>query len=180
MNDVKILSAKPVYHANLFDVIEKEIELRNGKKLTHYNVERHPTVSIFPITEKYEIYLIKEYRYLLGKTVLEAPAGFINPQENTLVAAKRELKEETGITAVQWEKLTSIEIASSVIRAQAHLFLAKELEIGKADPEEDEIIEVIKMPLDEAVNKVMTGEISSGSTIAGIMMLDKLKREKKL
>ncbi|HSW96205.1 MAG TPA: NUDIX hydrolase [Candidatus Saccharimonadales bacterium] len=180
MTDIKILSEKPVFNANLFAVIEKEIELQNGKKLIHHNVERHPTVLIFPITPNYELYLIKEYRYMLGKTVLEATAGFINPQENILAAAKRELKEETGIAAIQWEKLTTIEMASSVIHSQSHLFLAKELELGKAEPEEDEIIEVVKMPLEEAVKKVMTGEINSSSTIAGIMMLDKLKREKKL
>lgn len=180
MSDIKILSSKPVFHASLFDVVEKELALPNGKKLTHQNVERHPTVTIFPITSKYEIYLIKEYRYLLKKISLEATAGFVNPQENTLMAAKRELKEETGITAVQWEKLITLEVATSVIHAQAHLFLAKELELGEPELEEDEIIEVVKMPIEEAVKKVMTGEITSSSTIVGIMMLDMLKREKKL
>ena len=180
MKEPTILSAKTVFTANLFEVVEKEIQLENGKILTHHNVERHPTVIVFPITPTYEIYLIKEYRYLLGKTVLEACAGFMNPEEKALAAAKRELQEETGIVAGQWEKLTTIEMASSVIHSQSHLFLAKELEVGTPQPEEDEIIEVVKLPLDEAVKKVMTGEISSSSTIIGIMMLDKLRSEKKL
>lgn len=180
MSQTKILSSKPVFHAELFDVIENKIALPNGEKRTHHNIQRRPTVIVFPITPKYEIYLIKEYRYMLGKTLLEASAGFVDQDENPLKAAKRELEEETGIIASQWEKLTTLELGSSVTHSQSHLFLARELEIGIPKPEEGEMIELVKISIDEAVQKVMTGEISSSSTIVGIMMLNMLKRERKL
>ncbi len=177
----KILSEKETFKAeNAFTVKKLQLELPNGKKIVHYIAQRVPAISVFPLTEKYELYLISEYRYLLKKTVLEAVAGRVDKGENFLSAAKRELKEEAGITASICEELTRIELSSSFFRATQRLFLAKDLEISGQELEEDETIEVVKIPLEEAVKKVMSGEIETAATIIGILMLDKLRREKKL
>lgn len=176
----KVIASKPILSSTLFTVVEKKLELANGKKVVYQDIERHPTVVVFPITPTYEVYLISEYRYLHKKRLLEAMAGFINPGESVLSAAKRELQEETGIIAQQWEQLVVGELSASVISAKVHIFLAKDLTFGKATPEEDEDIELVSFPLEEAVEKVMTGEISTTSTMVGLLFLDRLRKEKKL
>ncbi len=177
----KIISEEQTFYTeNAFEVRKLELELPSGKKVTHYIAERVKTVSVFPLTDSYDLYLIYQYRYLLKKRILEAVAGRVEKNENFIAAAKRELKEEAGITALQWEQLSCIELAASFFRAQTRLFLAKDLEVGIANPEEDESIEIIKIPLDKAVQKVMNGEIETASTIIGILSLDQLRREKKI
>lgn len=177
----RIISTKPVFSAKLFAVEEYKVQLPTGQEVTHQNIHRKPTVYLFPVTEKYELYLVSEYRYLLGKTIIAGAAGFMDKEgEKPLDTAKREAKEELGITAQQWEQFATIELGSSVIRAQSHLFLVRDLALGEASPEEDEQIEIVKMPMDEAVKKVMFGEITSSATMVGILMLDKMRKEGKL
>lgn len=180
MNEPKIISEKTVLETELFNVKKIKLLFPNGRKRLHYDAQRVPVISVFPLTEEYGIYLVYQYRYLLKKVMLEAVAGHVGKNETTLLAAKRELKEETGITANQWEELARIETGASVFRSRAHLFLAKGLEIGKPEPMEGEEIKLIKMPLKEAVEKVAIGEINHSSTMIGIFLLDKLRREKKL
>ncbi len=176
----KIVSQKTAFKAKLFTVEELKLQRPNKKEKIHHIARRNPTVTVFPLTNSYELYLVSQYRYMLEKKTLEAMAGFIDTGETSVQAAKRELIEETGISANQWEELSRIELAGSVFRAQAHLFLAKDLTFGQAKPEEDEDIEVIKMSLQEAVAKVMSGEINHSASMIGILMLDKLRKEKKL
>lgn len=177
----KILKEKLTFQApKAFTVKKLSLELPNKKKITHYIAERVPAVIVFPLTPNYEVYLISQYRYLLKKTILEAVAGRVDDGENFISAAKRELKEEAGITASVWEELSRVELAASFFKATTRIFLATELEIGEQKLEEDEAIEVIKISLDEAVKKVMSGEIQTAASIIGILMLDQLRREKKL
>jgi 8-oxo-dGTP pyrophosphatase MutT (NUDIX family) len=180
MNQWKIVSQKTILRAELFDV--KEIVLKNnkGKKKIHHEAQRAPVVSIFPLTDSYEIYLISQYRRMLDKTTLEAVAGYVRRKETIIAAARRELKEETGIEALQLEAIARIQMAGSVFKSTANLFLAKSLEIGENDLDEDEQISVVKIPLSEAVEKVISGEINHASSVIGILMLDKMRREKKL
>jgi ADP-ribose pyrophosphatase len=180
MSQWKIVSQKTTFKAELFDVKEIVFENSIGKRKTHHVVERNPVVSVFPLTNKYEIYLISQYRSVSKKTTLEAAAGYIEKNETTIAAARRELKEETGIEAGQFEELARIQLAGSVFKSQVSLFLAKDLEMGVSDPDDDEEISIIKMPLRKAVEKVMLGEINHSSSMIGILMLDKLRREKKL
>lgn len=180
MSRWKIVSQKPVFKAKLFNVREVVFKNQKGTQKSHHIAERDTVVSIFPLTDQYEIYLVSQYRYMLGKTVLEAPSGYVEKKETTIAAAKRELKEETGISVHQLEELARIDLASSVFRSKVHLFLAKGLEMDDNDLDDDEEIEVIKMPLELAVGKVMIGEINHSATMIGILMLDKLRMQKKL
>lgn len=178
MNEPKIISEKTILKTPLFDVKKIELVLHTGSKRTHYVAERMPVVSVFPITDDYQIYLISQYRYLLKKVIFEAVAGYIEKNESPLAAAKRELKEETGITAIQWEELARVETSASGFRTKVHIFLAKGLELGKPEPTEDEEIILHKMPLNEAVEMIESGKIDHVTTMAGILLLDKLRRNK--
>lgn len=179
MNSIKIVSKKNVFDGGRFEVKKVELEIKNVKK-THYDVERKPVVCVFPLTNSYEIYLISQYRYFFEKNILECVAGFINENETSLRAAKRELKEEAGLLASHWELIAKTEIAASVVKGKLYLFLAKDLEEVKQDLRDGEVIKVVKMPLEEAVKKVMSGEINFIETVSGILILDRLRREKKI
>jgi len=135
MSQWKIISQKSILKAKLFDVKQIDFENKSGKKKTHRVAERVPIVSVFPLTDSYEIYLLSEYRYMLKKTIIEAVAGHMEKKETTIAAAKRELKEEAGIEAQQLEEIARIEMSGSVFKSKVHLFLAKELgEIWDSDP----------------------------------------------
>ncbi|MDP2637744.1 MAG: NUDIX hydrolase [Candidatus Levybacteria bacterium] len=180
MSRWKITSQKSVLKEKYFDVRRIDFKTETGKGKIHHIVERSPIVSVFPLTDSYEIYLISQYRYTLNKIALEAVAGHVEEKETVIDAAKRELKEETGIIADQLEEIARIEMSGSVFKSKAHLFLAKGLEIGDNDLEESEEITLQKMSLSKAVEKVMSGEINHATSMIGILLLDKLRSQKKL
>lgn len=169
-----IKSSKQILKSKLFTVNKLHVEVKPGVIHTHDVIERHDTISVFPVTPNNEIYLVSQYRYNLGKVTLEAMSGFVDPGETSLAAAKRELREETGITAKEWKNFNNYHLAASVITTTNHLFLAWDLEQGIATPMEDEQIEVVKLPLHEVIEKVLIGQINHSSTMIGILMLEKL------
>ncbi len=180
MSRWKVISQKSILKAKFLNVKEIELENSTGKRKIHHEAERTPAVSVFPLTDRYEIYLISQYRSMLKKTVLEAVAGYMEKNETTVAAARRELKEETGMEAQQLEEIARVQMAGSVFKGAVNLFLAKGLEMGENKLDEDEEIAVVKMPLNEAVEKVMTGEINHSSSMIGILILEKLRSQGKL
>ena len=180
MGEWKVKQKKVIYKSKFFKVREQEITFPSGKKKTYDFAERVPTVIVFPITSAYELYLISEYRTLHKKRVIEAVAGHIGKGETPLIAAKRELKEESGISAFKWNQLAQIESAGSIIKSTFTLFLARDLKIGSPDTEEDEDIVLFKIPLGEAVKKVIARQINISSAVIGILLIDKLRKEGKL
>jgi len=179
-NYPKILAKKTIFDSKFLKLYEIKLQLRNGETRTHYNVERVPTVTVLPLGENNEVYLISQYRYLHATIRIEAVAGTVDIGEEPLACAKRELLEEAGIAAKRWDNLGKIYLAGSYIKAHVSLFLARDLTVGEQKLEDDETITVVKMPLEEAVEKVLSGEISYGSAVSGILMLDRLMRDKKI
>ena len=103
MNTFETISSTNVFHADHFDVKELQVILPNKKKAVYNIVERKPTISVLPINDKYALYLIFENKPETKENLLKSVSGFIEEGETPLSAAKRELKEETGIEAAQWE-----------------------------------------------------------------------------
>jgi ADP-ribose pyrophosphatase len=167
----KILSEKTVFKAKLFEVSELEIE-EDGRRITHHIAKRHPTISVIPVGQNSEIYFASQFRPMLQKRTIELIAGFVDEGEEPFEAAKRELKEETGITAKNWTRLTDIEMSASVFRGVNHIFIAKELAFGEPKMEPGEDITLLKLTLEEAVKKVLNGEINHAASIIGILLLD--------
>lgn len=171
---------KSVFKNEFLNLYQVQLKLKNGKTRIHYNVARIPTVTVIPLTLAYEVYLISHYRYILDKIVLEAVAGTVDEGEDLANCAKRELHEETGIKTKALLKLGTFNLAGSYIKANTTIFLAQELTLGEPKPEEDEEITLVKLPLEEAVKKVMKNEISTIASAMGILMVDRLKREGKI
>lgn len=178
MSKIRVVSQKTVFKAKLFEVLETKLVA--GKKHTYHEVRKDPVVSVFPINENGELYLLSQYRYFFNDYIIEEVAGYIDKGEKPLAAAKRELQEEAGISASKWTKLGSADLAASVVKGEYHLFLAQGLKRSVANPEDDEDISVIAMPLAEALGHVRSGKIRTAISMLGILLLDKLQQEGKL
>ena len=174
----KVVSSKTIFKAKLFQIEELHMDI--PENAVFHQVNGNATVLVLPLTDKYELYLIDQYRFMFSKHVMGAIAGYIDDGENALQAAKRELLEEAGIEAGQLELIAKLENSRSVIHSTVYIFLAKNLEVGKANPEEDEEITLVKLSLSDAVKKVLSGEIYHTASIAGILLLDKLKSIKRI
>jgi ADP-ribose pyrophosphatase len=177
-NKSNILSTKTVFQSKFFQVNQVEIE-RDGKKFTKDIIAKTPVVEILPITENNEIYLESQYRDAFGETILEVIGGKIDPNEDLEKAAQRELEEETGLTATHWKQIATFELGANM-QEKIYVFYATGLSLGKANLDEDEKIELIKMPLAQALEKIATGEIFVASDVAAILLLDKMMKEGKI
>ncbi|OGH43810.1 MAG: hypothetical protein A3I49_02655 [Candidatus Levybacteria bacterium RIFCSPLOWO2_02_FULL_37_11] len=175
MTNWKISSQKTVFKSELFEIKEIKLKGPNDKTKLHHDIFRRDGVFVFPITEKKEIYLISEFRYFYNKEILDVCAGFLEKGESPLATAKRELKEEVGVTATHWEELARLEISASLTKATQYLFIARDLEIGSQKLRETEEIKIVKIPLKDAIQKIYSGEIFVAPTVAGILMLAGLK-----
>ena len=175
----KIISEEDVYISKFFKVKKRTIDIE-GRQVEKDIVERRPFVLVVPLTENHEVYLVKQYRDALEKVSLEVVAGMLDSgSEDPLDAAKRELREEAGISATDWKKIAQINVSSNMV-GTAHVFVAKGLSHGETDFDEDEDLVTVKMPLEEAVEKIATGEIDVGSNIAALLLVNKLYSENKL
>ncbi|KKR76435.1 MAG: NUDIX hydrolase [Candidatus Levybacteria bacterium GW2011_GWA2_40_8] len=180
MDRWKTLSKKTLLTSELFEVTQTKFKLPNGKIKVREDVIRKPTVCVFPVDGQ-NIYLISEYRELWDERMLHAVAGFVDKKGETILdTAKRELMEEAGLQASQWEEISRYRLAASVIKGTTSLFLARDLEFSKQNLMDDEKIKVVKLSLKDAVSKVLTGEISDSATMVGILMIEKLRRQKKI
>ena len=132
-------------------------------------------VLILPINDKDEIYLELQYRDAFDKTLLEIVAGNIEHDADPLESAKRELLEETGLKADNWRKLATLELSVNM-NSPLHIFLATGLTEEKAQLNDDEVIEIVKMPFDEAVKKAVSGEFISAGQVAALLLYNSLRK----
>lgn len=177
----KIKLTKEVYKNPWMKVREDQVIQPNGEDGIHGVVEIQPGISIIPVDEDKNLYLIEEFKYALEEYSIEAIGGGID-QEDSLPkqAAQRELKEETGIEAKEIKNLGRYDPITELIDSPQFLFLAKDLKFGKQNLEVSEEIEVKKIHLDKAIEMVMNSEITEGKTCSLILKIDKyLKNEQK-
>ncbi len=176
----KVLSEKTVLTADFFKINEVNLELKDGSKRTYLQGRRDPSISVIPMDKNGDIYLIKEYRYMYKKYLLQTVGGMVEHGLSALDTAKKELQEEAGITATDWLELGKYQAASSILTWETRLFLAKGLSMVKRDLEEAEEISVVKLPLQEAIEKVLTGEINTAAAVTNILWVDKLRQSGKI
>ncbi len=125
------------------------------------------------------ILLERQYRHAARQLLWELPAGRIDEGENDLVAAKRELLEETGYTASKWKRILRFFASPGFLAEAMNLYYARGLRPGKAQPEDDEVIHVRFVPLSTAVRMVMRGTIKDAKTISGILWLSQSQADAK-
>jgi len=142
-----------------------------GIKDPYYVIERPDAAIVFPLTADGEVVLVRQYRPPLEMMELGPPAGLVEEGEKPEAAARRELSEETGYTGGEWEPLATVASSPSLKDNWAYLFLARGVEETAApDPDEHELVEVVRVPVEDLVDLVHTGKIVSSSGVAAIML----------
>ncbi len=126
-------------------------------------------IGVIPIDEEGNTWLVGQYRYPLGAYSWEIPEGGGPLTEDPLESAKRELREETGLTATSWTEIQRLHLSNSVSDELAIIYLAKGLSYGTAEPEETEDLTVRKLPFREAYTMVINGEITDSLSVAAIL-----------
>ncbi len=176
----KRLRSERLLETPYFALRSDRLRLPGGAvKDPYYVVERPDAAIIFPLTGEGEVVLVRQYRPPLERMELGLPAGLVEDGEKPEDAARRELLEETGYSGDQWEPLGSLASSPSLKDNWAYLFLARGVEeSAPPDPDEHELVEVVRVPVGDLTGLIRSGEIVSSSGVAAIMLaLERLRQE---
>ena len=165
-----INSRTTLYQGRVFKLIRENATLDNGVTTDMEFVEHPGATAIIPMLNESRVLLLKQYRHPLRKYIWEIPAGTIDPQESVINCAKRELIEETGYSANQWQKLGEITPVPGYSNERIHIYLATELQTAEQDLDRDEIINIHEVDYSEALEMIKTGKIQDAKSIAGLYL----------
>lgn len=174
---VRVISSTAVFQGPVFSVNTDYVQEPDNVRARR-DVIRHPgSVVILPLDDSQRgeprVLLERQFRYAANARLWELPAGRIDPGENKLAAAKRELREETGYTARRWRRILAFYVSPGFLDESMDVFLARDLKRGADQPEDDERISLRFFPLSQAVRMALEGKIVDAKTIAAILWLDK-------
>jgi 8-oxo-dGTP pyrophosphatase MutT (NUDIX family) len=159
-NPYHLLDTRTVCESGVFQLREDLVEGPGQKRFTFAVVEIKSGSSALPVTHDGHVYLVKEYKYAIRRTSIEVAGGAIEEGESPLAAARRELHEELGLAAHRWIEIGTVDPFTSQLTSPNHQFLAFDLEDVPKDPDEAEVIERVKLRLEDAVRMVMAGDIT--------------------
>lgn len=180
----QLLSSKVVFKGKVFSVNRDEVIEPGGHRNVREVIRHNGSVVVLAVDESKnpvdpDIILERQYRHAAGQFLLELPAGRVEPGESTLAAAKREMIEETGYRAKKWSLLTKYFASPGFLGEWMQIYLARDIREGIAQPEEDEKIEVIRMPLSEALQLASANKIHDGKTLIGLLLYDQWRKTHK-
>ena len=170
----KRLSREEVYSGPVFTVTRDEVLLPDGKKGRRDLVHSSGGVVILPLDGEGNVTLVRQFRYAHGHVLLEAVAGKLEKGEEPFPAAPRELREETGFTAAQWDFLAAIETSPRFLTEKLYLYLARGLTGGQMELDEGEFLEPVRFGLEEAAAMAADGRISDAKTLAVLLRARRL------
>lgn len=181
----RLISSKLAFKGRVFSVVTDKVEEPGGNINTRDVIRHNGSVVILAVDESKnprdpEIIFERQYRHAAGRTLIELPAGRVEPHEATLAAAKRELIEETGYRAKRWALLTKYFASPGFLSEWMQIYLARDIREGSATPEPDENIEVFRLTLSEALALVAANKIHDGKTLIGLMLYDAARRSGRL
>jgi ADP-ribose pyrophosphatase len=181
----KLVSSKLAYKGRVFNVYADTVIEANGHKHVREVVRHNGSVVILAVDESKnpadpDVILERQYRHAAGQFLFELPAGKIDAGEAPLAAAKREMIEETGYRAKKWKMLVKYFASPGFLGEWMQIYLAQEIREGVAQPEIDEQIEVMRVPLSEAMKMVADGKIHDGKTLIGLSLYDAARRDGRL
>ena len=150
------------------------VQLPDGRQ-TGREIIRHPGgCVIIPVDKEKNVYLVRQYRVAIGSETIELPAGKLEKGEEPLSCAKRELFEETGIKAGKITFVTSIYPSPGYSSELLHIFLAEDIEVGEASPDDGEFVEAFKAPMRGLLDNVLEGRIRDAKTVIGLLLADRI------
>ena len=176
------LTEKPVkqeykFKGKIVNLRVDDALLPNGNIAKREIVEHNGGVMVAPLDNEDNLYFVKQFRYPYMEIVTELPAGKLEKGEDPFEAGKRELKEETGAVANKDVSLGQLYPTPGYCGEIIHMYLATELSFGEQNPDDDEFLEVYKIPLAKAVEMVLSGELKDSKTQTAILKIHCLKQE---
>lgn len=165
----KQISAAYLYRGKVVSLRVDEAELPNGRHAKREVVEHNGGVCVVPLTDQNEILMVEQFRYPYGEVVLEIPAGKREGTEPPLECGIRELREETGATAEQFTFLGELYPSPGYCGEIIYMYLATGLRFGESKPDEDEFLNLKRIPLEQAVEMILKGEIKDAKTQTAIL-----------
>ena len=169
------VESENIFDGNLLHIKKDKVKLPNGGEAYREWVKHPGAAAVIPLTDQGEIILVRQYRYPIDEVTLEIPAGKLDVSgEDPLECAKRELSEETGYTAQEYKFLSKLATSVGFSDEVIYIYAAKGLKAGTQHTDEDEFINVVKVPLAEAVEMVLDGRINDGKSVTAIFMLDRM------
>ena len=177
----KTVSSRLIFDGKVVHLYKDTVRLPDGAESVREYVKHIGAVCILPLTDDGEVILERQYRYAVRQILTEIPAGKLDaPGEDPLEAAKRELREETGATAREMIPLGDYYGSPAILGERIRMFLARGLTFGETEFDEDEFLEVFRLPRDEAEAAVLRGEIPDGKTQAAILRAAAMRRAGKI
>lgn len=160
-----------------FRVVRQNYETTRGQEVVRETVEHPGAVIILPLLAEDRVCLIRNYRHAVGETLIELPAGTLEPGEEPLETAHRELIEETGYRAAKIEPLHTFFASPGILTERMYLFAASELTAGEQQLEDSEEIERLEVSWSQAIEMVHRQEIKDAKTLVGLLFYDRFLRE---
>lgn len=168
---MQVHNTETVYQGRFLRIRRDQVELRPGQVYGIELVDHSGAVAMLPLDDENHIHFVRQYRHPAGKFLLEIPAGTLEPGEDPLVTANRELQEEIGMRAAKLEKLSSAYMVPGYSSEYLPIYLATGLTPASRPGDEDEIIDVERIPVEQALQMLLAGEFDDAKTQLGLLWL---------
>ena len=174
------ITSKLIFDGKVLHVYVDDIRLPDGKTGIREYIKHIGAVAVLPLTDEGDVICVRQYRYAVEQTLIEIPAGKLDSkEEDHREAALRELCEETGAHCTQLTHIGQYLASPAILDEKIDLFLAEGLTFGNTDFDEDEFIEVVRIPLQDMVDMVMSGQLPDGKTQLAVLKAAELLRRRK-
>lgn len=168
---MEVKKSELMFDGRILKVYKDQVTLDNGMNVTREVVRHMGAAAVVPLTENGEVILVRQYRYAVGREMLEIPAGLLEPGESMESCAARETEEETGFKPMELTHLFDYYSSPGYCTECVGIFTARNLVPARQHLDPDEDVEVRILPLEEAVEKIRSGEIIDGKTVAALMSI---------
>jgi ADP-ribose pyrophosphatase len=168
----EIVNRQSIFQGRVFTVERVQVTLPNQKQASYEIVSHHGAVTIIPVDEQGMILFVRQYRLPAGEDLLELPAGTLEDNEDPLYAAGREIREETDMAAAELRELGQYYLAPGYSTEFMHTYLATGLSNSPLDADEDEFLDLVKIPIREAYRMAHAGEIRDSKTLASLFLAE--------
>ncbi len=174
-----VIASDMRYRGKIVNLRIDTVRLSSGATATREVIEHADAVTVVPLTENDEVVLVRQFRLPASRQLLETPAGVVEPGEQPISTAQRELAEEVGLRAGRLEPVLSMYLAPGYSEERMHVFLGTDLMPAEGHADQDEIIQVERAPLPEAARMCLDGRIEDAKTVAGILAVHRLRLQRR-
>lgn len=170
---MEIISSQTVYQGRVFDVRVLQLRLPNGNLHQMDIVQHNPAVTMIPYDNDGNIWFVRQFRHPAEAFLLELPAGMLEDNENPAEGAQREIREEIGMAAGRLEEIGGFFLAPGYSTEYMHVFLARNLSADPLPGDEDEDLQIVKLPVSEIQEHIESGEIQDAKSLGALFLAQK-------